>query len=121
MSCLVQEGCRSGGCTLPAAQSVRLQPDVQATENDSETPLHTLLSVLHARPCISCLAETCPGAHIHRSTRVAVSGRAKSWASNPLAMDLLGGMLHYDPLKRLTCQQSLEHPFFKQVGVWARA
>ena len=41
--------------------------------------------------------------------------RAKFWANNPAAMDLLGGMLHYDPLKRLTCEQALAHAFFKQV------
>ena len=47
---------------------------------------------------------------------LALHVRAKFWANNPAAMDLLGGMLHYDPLKRLTCEQALAHPFFKQVA-----
>ncbi|EKM80734.1 hypothetical protein AGABI1DRAFT_112477 [Agaricus bisporus var. burnettii JB137-S8] len=35
--------------------------------------------------------------------------------ANPLAIDLLGQMLHFDPIKRIGCEQALNHPYF---AVW---
>ncbi|KAI5789708.1 kinase-like domain-containing protein [Peziza echinospora] len=35
-------------------------------------------------------------------------------ASNPLGFDLLRGLLEYDPVKRLTAQQALEHKYFTE-------
>jgi serine/threonine protein kinase len=35
--------------------------------------------------------------------------------ANPLALDLLAKMLHFDPAKRITCEQALEHPY---LAVW---
>jgi len=35
--------------------------------------------------------------------------------ANPLALDLLAKMLHFDPAKRITCDQALEHPY---LAVW---
>jgi mitogen-activated protein kinase 7 len=35
--------------------------------------------------------------------------------ANPLAIDLLGQMLHFDPIKRISCEQALNHPYF---AVW---
>ncbi|KAI9465688.1 kinase-like domain-containing protein [Lactarius psammicola] len=35
--------------------------------------------------------------------------------ANPLALDLLAKMLNFDPAKRITCEQALEHPY---LAVW---
>ena len=35
--------------------------------------------------------------------------------ANPLALDLLAKMLNFDPAKRITCDQALEHPY---LAVW---
>ncbi|THH20827.1 hypothetical protein EW146_g577 [Bondarzewia mesenterica] len=35
--------------------------------------------------------------------------------ANPLAIDLLSKMLNFDPAKRITCEQALEHPY---LAVW---
>jgi serine/threonine protein kinase len=35
--------------------------------------------------------------------------------ANPLALDLLAKMLNFDPVKRITCEQALEHPY---LAVW---
>ena len=35
--------------------------------------------------------------------------------ANPLALDLLSKMLNFDPAKRITCDQALEHPY---LAVW---
>ena len=36
-------------------------------------------------------------------------------AADPLALDLLQQMLHFNPKKRCTAEQALEHPFFKGI------
>ena len=35
--------------------------------------------------------------------------------ANPLALDLLAKMLNFDPAKRITCEQALQHPY---LAVW---
>jgi len=35
--------------------------------------------------------------------------------ANPLAIDLLSQLLHFDPAKRITCEQALNHPY---LSVW---
>ncbi|CAL1711169.1 unnamed protein product [Somion occarium] len=35
--------------------------------------------------------------------------------ANPLAIDLLSQLLHFDPAKRITCEQALNHPY---LAVW---
>lgn len=35
--------------------------------------------------------------------------------ANPLAIDLLSKMLNFDPAKRITCEQALQHPY---LAVW---
>jgi mitogen-activated protein kinase 7 len=35
--------------------------------------------------------------------------------ANPLALDLLAKMLNFDPARRITCDQALEHPY---LAVW---
>ena len=35
--------------------------------------------------------------------------------ANPLAIDLLTQMLQFDPLKRISCEQAVNHPYF---AVW---
>ncbi|KAH9914828.1 CMGC/MAPK/ERK protein kinase [Fomitopsis serialis] len=35
--------------------------------------------------------------------------------ANPLAIDLLSQLLHFDPAKRITCDQALNHPY---LAVW---
>lgn len=35
--------------------------------------------------------------------------------ANPLALDLLAKMLNFDPAKRITCDQALDHPY---LAVW---
>ncbi|TFY81157.1 hypothetical protein EWM64_g2851 [Hericium alpestre] len=35
--------------------------------------------------------------------------------ANPLALDLLSKMLNFDPAKRITCEQALDHPY---LAVW---
>jgi len=35
--------------------------------------------------------------------------------ADPLAIDLLHGLLKFDPAKRLTAQQALEHPYLKRI------
>jgi len=35
-------------------------------------------------------------------------------ATNPLGFELLNGLLEFDPLKRLTAQQALEHKYFSE-------
>ena len=35
--------------------------------------------------------------------------------ANPLALDMLAKMLNFDPAKRITCDQALEHPY---LAVW---
>ncbi|RDX45500.1 CMGC/MAPK/ERK protein kinase [Lentinus brumalis] len=35
--------------------------------------------------------------------------------ANPLAIDLLAQLLHFDPAKRITCEQALNHPY---LAVW---
>ena len=34
--------------------------------------------------------------------------------ANPLALDLLGRMVHFSPTRRITVQQALQHPYFTQ-------
>lgn len=36
-------------------------------------------------------------------------------AANPLAIDLLQQMLTFDPAKRISCEQALNHPY---LAVW---
>ena len=35
--------------------------------------------------------------------------------ANPLAIDLLAQLLNFDPAKRITCEQALNHPY---LAVW---
>ncbi len=35
--------------------------------------------------------------------------------ANPLALDLLAQLLNFDPAKRITCEQALNHPY---LAVW---
>ena len=35
--------------------------------------------------------------------------------ANPLAIDLLSQLLNFDPAKRITCEQALNHPY---LAVW---
>ena len=35
--------------------------------------------------------------------------------ANPLAIDLLSQLLHFDPAKRINCEQALNHPY---LAVW---
>lgn len=35
--------------------------------------------------------------------------------ANPLALDLLSQLLNFDPAKRITCEQALNHPY---LAVW---
>lgn len=35
--------------------------------------------------------------------------------ASPLALDLLGQLLNFDPAKRITCEQALNHPY---LAVW---
>ena len=44
-----------------------------------------------------------------------INFKAKFPGSSPEALDLLQKMLIFDPKKRITVQESLEHPFFKSV------
>ena len=44
-----------------------------------------------------------------------VNKRCKSLKMDDLALDLLEKMLTIDPIKRITCKEALNHPYFKDV------
>ena len=43
---------------------------------------------------------------------------AQIGATNPLGLQLLAGLLDFDPMKRLTAQQALEHKYFTEGDKW---